>query len=269
MKKNDLSSMFVSLLLASLFFASTGVAEEAEKKLFSSDLYVDCYSAYVWRGMTLTEEPVWQPNASMALNLDDYGSFFTTFFANFNAMTRAHHNQCGGIDEIAYALGYNVDVSFLKLGIAHTWYTYPSITDSKYEGSTREINLSAEIDNKYVIPFVEVNVDYARAEGIYALAGLRKEIQVVDQLSLGAEVTLGGGTNPYTEYYFGNNSQSGLVDGNIAIYSQFDISDTVYIGARIACMALLDNAIRGVYPEYDTNPQDPMIWGGFTFGVTF
>ena len=283
-----LSRIFASLLTASLFCAGTGFAEDAvapvtEKKteapeavvkeegenLFSFEMYVDFYSAYIWRGMVITEEPVWQPNTSLALNLGDYGKVFTELFANFNTTTRAHHNQCGGIDEIDYAIGYEVDVSFLTLGIAHTWYTFPSITDSQYEGSTREINLSAEIGNDYVVPFVEVNVDYARADGVYALAGLRKEITVVDQLSLGAEVTLGGGTNPYTEYYFGNNSKSGLVDGNIAIFSKFDITDNVFVGARIAYMAVLDSDIQGVYPEYANHAKDHMIWGGFTFGVTF
>jgi hypothetical protein len=116
---------------------------------------------------------------------------------------------------------------------------------------------------------VEVDIDYARADGVYALAGLRKEITVVDQLSFGAEVTLGCGTNPYTEYYFGNNSKSGLVDGNIAIFCKFDITDNVFIGARIAYMAVLDSGIQGVYPKYDKNPQDQMIWGGLTFGITF
>lgn len=288
MKKRSLSRLFASLLTASFFVTSTGFSEEAtdlatEKKtevpeatiikegksLFSADLYVDCYSAYIWRGMVLTDEPVWQPNASLDLDLGDYGRFFTQFFANFNATTRAHHNHCGGIDEIDYALGYEVDVSFLTLGIAHTWYTYPSITDSQYEGSSREINLSAEIANDYVVPFVEVNVDYARADGVYARTGLRKEIQLVDQLMMGAEVTLGGGTNPYTDYYFGNSSKSGLVDGALAIYSQFDITDNVYMGARIAYMAVLDSGIQGVYPEDDQHPQDQMIWGGLTFGITF
>lgn len=288
MKKINLPYAFASILSTSLLFASTGIAEEAvtpvaEKKpmteeviakekgksLLSSDLYVDFYSAYICRGMLLAEDPVWQPNASLLLNLDDYGSLFTTFFANFNMMTRTHHNQCGGIDEIDYTIGYQVDVSFLTLGIAHSWFTYPSITDSQYEKSTREINLSAEIANEYVVPFVEVNVDYARADGIYVLAGLRKETKVVDQLMMGAEVSLGGGTNPYTEYYFGNNSKSGLVDGNIAIYSQFDLTDNVYIGARIAYMAVLDSGIQGVYPSYDNDTKNNIIWGGFTFGVTF
>lgn len=288
MKNIKLSHISAFLLTASLFFASTSFAEEAvtpakdqkteepktevkeeEKNLFSFEMYVDFYSAYVWRGMVLTEEPVWQPNAMLGLNLGDYGKVYTELFANFNTTTRAHHNQCGGIDEIEYALGYEVDVSFLTLGIAHIWHTYPSITDSQYEASSREISLSAEIDNEYVVPFVETYVDYARVDGVYAIAGLRKEIKVGDQLTLGAEVTLGGGTNPYTEYYFGNNSKSGLVDGNIAIFSKFDITDNVFIGARIAYMAVLDSDIQGIYPEYDNYAKDNMIWGGFTFGITF
>jgi hypothetical protein len=245
------------------------IQEKKDENLFSFECYVDLYSAYVWRGLVLTETPVWQPNAILGLNLDEYGQLYTEIFANFNTSTRPGHNHCGGLDEIEYIIGYECDISFLKLGIAHTWWTYPSVTDSAYEPSSREINLNAEIDNDYVIPFVEVDIDYARADGIYGLMGLRKEMQIVDQLMVGAEVTLGAGTNPYTDYYFYNNSTSGLVDGNIALYSQFDITDHVYLGAKIVFTALLDNDIQGVYPEYANNPKDNMIWGGITFGVTF
>lgn len=243
--------------------------KESTESLFSFDLYADIYSAYVRRGMVLTEEPVWQPNAFLTLKLGEYGELSAGLFANFNTTTRRQHNQCGGIDELEYTLAYEVDVSFLTLGLAHTWYTYPGITDSSYEGSSRELKLSAEADNDYVVPFVEVNIDYAKADGIYALAGLRKELRVMDQLMVGAEITVGGGTNPYTDYYFGAHSTSGLVDGNIALYSQFDITDNIYIGARLAYMVLLDPALQDVYPEYDKDPPNQMIWGGLTFGVTF
>jgi hypothetical protein len=286
MKTLKFSPVFASLLTASLFLAGSGfsaevtapatekkvdeaeVTKEEEQSLFSFDFYVDFLSAYVWRGVIITEEPVWQPNASMAANFGDYGSLSAALFANFNATTRANRNQCGGLDEIDYVIGYEVDVSFLTLGIGHTWWTFPSVTDSKYDSSSREINLSAEIDNDYVVPFVEVDIDYAEADGIYGLAGLRKEIKVVDQLMVGAEVSLGAGTNPYTDYYFGNNSKTGLVDGNIALYTQFDITDNLYVGAKLVFTAVLDSELQDVYPEYD--PQDNhMIWGGFTLGATF
>jgi hypothetical protein len=286
MKTLKFSPVFASLFTASLFLAGSSfsaevpaptpekkveeaeVTKEEEQSLFSFDFYVDVYSAYVWRGVIITEEPVWQPNASLAANFGDYGSLSAALFANFNATTRANRNQCGGLDEIDYVIGYEVDVSFLTLGIGHTWWTFPSVTDSTYYSSSREINLSAEIDNDYVVPFVEVNIDYAEAEGLYGLAGLRKEIQVVDQLMVGAEVSLGAGTNPYTDYYFGNNSKTGLVDGNIALYTQFDITDNLYVGAKLVFTAVLDSELQDVYPEYD--PQDNhMIWGGFTLGATF
>lgn len=288
MKKTPFHTSLASMLTASFVAMGTGFAAETatpapapEKKvdesavqkeesesLFSFEFYVDMYSAYVWRGLILTEEPVWQPNASLSVNLGDYGSLYTDLFANFNMTTRARHNHCGGLDEIDYVIGYEVDVSFLTLGIGHTWWTFPSVTDSSYEHSSREINLSAEADNDYVVPFVELNIDYAEADGLYGLAGLRKEIQVVDQLMVGAELSLGAGTSPYTEYYFGNNSKSGLVDGNLALYSKFDITDNIYVGAKLVFTAVLDSELQGIYPEYDPQ-ENHMIWGGFTFGVTF
>lgn len=272
------NSVFGLLVIGFIFTASAQTAQSADeqltkkeetKNLISGECYLDLYSAYVWRGLVLTENPVWQPNVLLALNLDKYGKLFTEFCGNFNTSTRPGHNHCGGLDEIEYILGYEFEIRSLKLAIAHTWWTYPSVTDSAYEASTREINLNAEFANDYVVPFVEVDIDYARADGIYGLIGLRKEIQVVDQLMAGVEITVGGGTNPYTDYYFDNNSKSGFVDGNIAIYSQFDITDHIYLGAKIAYTAVLDSDIQGVYPEYDNNPKDHMIWGGITFGVTF
>jgi len=276
MKKQSLHNAFVCLLLIGFIFTAAAqtademqLQKEETKNLISGEASVELLSAYIWRGLVLTENPVYQPNVNLGVNLKEYGRLFTDIAANVNTTTRPGHTHCGGIDEIEYVVGYEYEIRSLKLAIAHTWWTYPSITDSAYEASTREINLNAEYANDYVVPFIEVVADYGRADGFYGLAGLRKEVQVVDQLTVGAEVTLGAGTNPYTEYYFDNNSKSGLVDGNLAIYSQFDITDHIFLSARIAYTAVLDSDIQGVYPEYDNYPKDHMLWGGITFGVTF
>jgi hypothetical protein len=273
------NSVFGLLMIGFLLTASAQTAaqpanekqlqKEETKNLISGECSVELLSAYIWRGLVLTENPVYQPNVNLGVNLKEYGRLFTDIAANFNTTRRPGHTHCGGIDEIEYVVGYEYEIHSLKLSIAHTWWTYPSVTDSAYEASTREINLNAEYENDYIVPFIEVDIDYVRAEGIYGVMGLRKEMQVVDQLMVGAEVTLGAGTNPYTDYYFDNNSKSGLVDGNLAIYSQFDITDHIYLGAKIAFTALLDSDIQGVYPEYDNYPKDNMIWGGITFGLTF
>jgi hypothetical protein len=280
MKPQSFHNVFVCLLVIGFFFTASAQAadqgtegqqlqKEETKNLISGECSVELLSAYIWRGLVLTENPVYQPYVNLGVNLKEYGRLFTDIAANFNTTTRPGHTHCGGLDEIEYVVGYEYEIRSLKLAIAHTWWTYPSVTDSAYEASTREINLNAEFANDYVVPFVEVDIDYARADGIYGIMGLRKEVQVVDQLMAGVELTIGAGTNPYTDYYFENNSKSGLVDGNIALYSQFDITDHIFLSAKIAYTALLDSDIQGVYPEYDNNPKDNMIWGGITFGVTF
>ncbi|MEI6646241.1 MAG: hypothetical protein WCP12_09395 [bacterium] len=224
---------------------------------------LDLYSAYVWHGMVLNDEPVWQPDAAISYSLGDYGTLAADAWMNFDATDNNDRRQFSGLNEIDYTLQYSVNVGNLALGAGHIWYTFPSISSGEYSPSTREFFVSAAYNNNIVTPFVKGYYDYARADGAYLTIGLRKEVELIDKLTAGAEVALDGATHTYTQFYFnGAENNAWFTDGTAAVYVKYNISANFYVGARLAWISVMDNDLKGVYQE------DNLLWGGINLGAT-
>ena len=239
------------------------VKENADGSLVYANLTLGVYSAYVWRGMVLNDEPVWQPNATLGANLQDYGKIYTDFWLNFDATARNRRASFGGMNQINYRAGYEVELGDFTLGAGHIWFTYPQANGPDYAHSTREVFATLAYNNEVVVPFIEGYYDYNVAEGVYAIVGLRKEVQVADQLSVGAEVSLGGGSDGMTGYYFGQEGKMWLTDGNAALFAKYDLTDNLFVGARLAWMSLIDDRLKGICH------RDNIIWGGISLGASF
>lgn len=224
---------------------------------------LDVYSAYIWHGMIVNDEPVLQPDVAMTYSFGDYGSVTADAWLNFDTTGNNGQRHVGGINEIDYTIQYAVTLGDFSLGIGHIWYTFPSVSSADYYPSTREIFVSAAYNNDIVVPFVKAYYDYARADGTYVTAGLRKEM-TFDKLTAGAELSLGGGSHPFTEYWYGDGAESQywFTDAQALIYAKYAITDKIFVGARIGWVSTLDNELKGVYHE------DNLLWGGINLGIT-
>jgi len=243
--------------------APAAVAEEASSPLsFAATL--DIYSAYVWRGCVLNDEPVWQPGATVSYSMGDYGTVSAGAWASFNMTDNLKHDHFGGIDEIDYTLSYAVDVGPVSLGAGHIWYTFPSISDSSYYNSTREVYLTAAYNNDIVTPFIKGYYDYEAAEGFYGNAGLTKSVDLSDQFSVGAEVSVGAGDSDYMACYFGTDD-GGLADFNAALFCSYALTDNISVGARVAWMSLIDSDARDNEAYFD----EDILWGGINLAASF
>ncbi|MCL2103993.1 MAG: hypothetical protein FWH21_02910 [Kiritimatiellaeota bacterium] len=274
MKKTFLSKFILSALALALPCATAWAHEShghdltreggASENLFYAELVLGASSADVWRGMVQNDEPVWQPHVMFGIDLKGYGKVYGDVLFCFDATTRNRQTTFGGLNAIDYWAGYEVELGDFVLGAGHIWYTYPKANGPDYEGSAREIFAKLSYKNAYVVPFIEGYYDYNVAEGIYALAGLRKEVQVADPLSVGAEVSVGGGSGGMTRYYFdGRTSKTGLTDGNAELFAKYDLTDNLFLGARVAWTSLLDDRLKGVWF------RDHTLWGGIEIGMTF
>lgn len=224
---------------------------------------LDLYSAYVWHGCILNDEPVWQPDVAISYTLGDYGTLAADAWLNFDATDNNHQRHVAGLNEIDYTVQYSVNVGDLALGVGHVWYTFPSVSSGEYYPSTREFFVSAAYNNSIVTPFVKGYYDYARVDGAYLTVGLRKEIELINKLTAGAEVALGGATHTYTQYYFnGAENNAWFTDGTAALYLKYNLSDHFYVGARLAWISVMDNDLKGFYHE------DNLLWGGINLGAT-
>lgn len=156
---------------------------------------------------------------------------------------RAGHTTGAGLNEIDYTASYAVDVRPVSLGAGHIWYTFPKAGGSDYAGNTREVYVTAAYNNDVVTPFVKVYYDYEAAEGFYGNAGLTKSIDVTDQFSVGAEISVGAGDDDYMDCYFSqyddngnavNAVDSGLVDFNAAVFCSYALTDNVSVLMDVA-----------------------------------
>ena len=246
--------------------ATPEVAKEEAKCPVSFGATLDLYSAYVWHGCVLNDEPVWQPDLALTYSFGDYGAVTADAWMNFDATGNNSQRSFAGMNEIDYTLQYAVTLSDFSLGIGHIWYTFPAMGDTEYYPSTREIFVSAAYNNDIVVPFVKAYYDYAQVNGAYVTVGLRKEM-TFDKLTAGAEVALGGASRGYTSYYFdpdgvGNKGNYFFTDATALIYAKYAITDRISVGARLGWVSVLDNELKGVYHE------DNLLWGGINLGIT-
>lgn len=223
---------------------------------------LDLYSAYIWHGMVVNNEPVWQPDVALSYSFGDYGTVAADAWMNFDTTGNNHQTHFAGLNEIDYTIQYSVNIGDLALGAGHIWYTFPSVSSADYFPSTKEVFVSAAYNNDIVIPFVKAYYDYSEAEGIYTTLGLRKEVTLADKLVAGAELALGGATEPYTQYWYGQNNNYWLKDGAVTIYAKYNITETVFVGVRLGWLSTLDNDLKGVYHE------DNLLWGGINLGAS-
>jgi hypothetical protein len=269
----NIIGMFMVMVTANMVFAADSVSTNApaatpeavkEEKPFplTFGATLDIYSAYIWHGMIMNDEPVLEPDLALTYSFGDYGSVTADAWMNFDTTDNNSQTSFAGMNEIDYTLQYAVNVGDFSLGIGHIWYTFPAISDTQYYPSTREIFVSAAYNNDIVVPFIKAYYDYARVDGTYVTVGLRKEM-TFDKLTAGAEVSLSGASHPYTEYYYaGGESQYWFTDAQAVIYTKYAITANVFVGARIGWVSTVDNELKGVYHENN------LLWGGINLGIT-
>ena len=243
--------------------APVAVKEEAPDTGFSFSSTLDLYSAYVWRGCVVNDEPVWQPGATVSYDTGDYGVFSANVWANFDMTDQAGPTTAAGLSEIDYTASYAIDVGPMSLSAGHIWYTFPKAGGSDYYNSTREVYATAQYNNDIVNPFVKVYYDYALMEGFYGNVGLNKSVDVTDQLSVGSEVSLGAGDDDYMAYF--GTDDAGLMDFNAAVFAAYSLTENISVGARLAWMSLVDSDAR----DNETYFDEDLLWGGVNLSASF
>ena len=240
--------------------------KEKETSLLSFEATADIYSAYVWRGLVMNKHIVLQPGAIATLDLGEAGAISADVWSNFNLAQHSKHeanthSAFGGLDELDFTISYAVDLDDFSLGAGHIWYTFPRANGPDYGHRTEEVFVSLAYNNDIVTPFIALNYDYNLAEGYYANIGLSKQIEIIEQLSAGCEISLGAGDADYNKTYFG--ISDGLLDFNASVFLAYAITEHITVGAKLAWMSLVDDDARGNVSQSD------IFWGGINLSTTF
>jgi uncharacterized protein (TIGR02001 family) len=256
----------LTAVLALFAVASICVAQDAagaEGSPLSLDIGADLYSAYIWRGIQVNDEPVIQPAASLSYDLGDFGSISAGAWGNFD-LTEGGPNGDPDMSEVDYTISYAVDVSDFSLEAGHIWYTFPNSHGSD-GSSTKEVYGAIAYNNDIVTPSAALYYDYDLAEGFFGTLGLGKDFELAENISASLFSTLGAGDDDYNMFYYGTTAAVAALD--VGASASYAINDTVSVGVTVVWTSLIDGDIRDNADA--AGLDEDMLWGGINLSASF
>lgn len=179
------------LILGALPATATGIAVETAVN-----------SQYVWRGMALTDDAVFQPSMTVTGE-----RFELNIWGNMD-LTDDNGNEYE-FNEVDYTLSYYVETGDLEWSMGVISYTYPNTDyDTTYEAFGGLSFTAVPFE-----PFVTAYMGFGDAEGVYVECGASHAF--ASGLELG--VRLGYGTEDYVDFMFGYDDGGGFTDYAVSL----------------------------------------------------
>lgn len=224
--------------------AGIGTAQEEETASPGPDFGMDVafVNKYVWRGMLLTDGPVFQPSATLGYKGASVNVWGNLDLDNVNDLA-------GEFNEIDLTLDYTHTIKEFSVSGGLIYYDFPN-TDFR---STLELYVAAGVDI-LLQPCVTVYFDVDQAEGFYGTLGLSHSIELPgsDALSwsLDLATSIGLGSSQYVDFYFGVDNAAFTdfyAEASLPVTILEQLTVTPYAGVTM----VLDNALRSEMAESD------------------
>lgn len=184
-------TLFAILIISTLPLAATEITVETAVN-----------SQYIWRGMALTDDAVFQPSLTFTgehLELNIWGNMDLTD-------DNGHEYE---FNETDYTLSYFNQTARFEWTVGVISYTYPNTDfDTTYEAFG-----GLTFSNAPFEPSVTAYVGFGDAEGIYVECGASHAF--ANGLELG--VRLGYGTEDYVDFMFGYEDGGGFTDYAVSL----------------------------------------------------
>jgi len=247
---------------AALRSAATGSA--TSKDLSDVDAHTDWpisidttfSSRYIWRGITLVDDPVFQPSITTSyegLTLSIWGTMELT---NSN-------DQLGEFTEIDYVAEYTWSWNELNVSAGVVHYQFPNIgppTTTELYGGLCLATFRA--------PSLTVYQDVDQADGRYAALSMSHTFERVWVLADGTVISInlsgaiGCGSSNFNDFYYGYD-EAAFTDALISAGLPITIGNCWTLTPSVSYSTLLDGGIR--------NPigRDDNVFGGLTVSCAF
>lgn len=244
-----------TLIIVCAITAFSSITVHAEKFEFGVDLPVN--SKYMWRGLELNEDPVFQPDVWVK-----YGGFSLTVWGGME-LTGVHNGHgengdTGDFTEVDYILKYEREVNDFKFGLGYIYYDYPHTSYAQ----TYEVFASIGY-NVFLSPTLTVYRDFKEADGFYATFGISHEIPLTSFMTLAMSGTLGFSSKNDSEFFYGESSNT-CSDGLITAALKFPITQNITIIPSVNYSALL-----GSVRDKHINKRDDTFWSGINIALSF
>ncbi|MEP7326667.1 MAG: TorF family putative porin [Gemmatimonadota bacterium] len=187
--------------MPALFLALVVTRPVSAQVGFGADLGV--YSAYVWRGLSLTNRPVAEPDLWISMPVGANGSITLGGWSNIELGKyddpAKHISQGGGVagpdlTEFDPYLEYATTIGNASLSLGATGYIYPNHSGATSESNTTE--LYAQLGLGTVLsPSISAYYDIDKVKGLYLEGSISHDLAVSPSftLTLGALAGLSAG----------------------------------------------------------------------------
>jgi uncharacterized protein (TIGR02001 family) len=237
--------------IAGLLIAAVALAGPAAAEV-NATYTLDFASAYVWRGITVTDGVVWQPQVTVA-----HGSGFAlNVWGNWD-WTDDNDLEHEFI-EVDITPSYTFDTgSDLTAAVGLIEYIFPN--SGAFDDATTEAWFSLGW-NGTIVPTLAVYYDFDAVDDYYANLGIAYVGEVTTDTTFKVALTAGYAGEDFASFYAGG-VDSGFFDGRATVTLAYAPADKWGISGYAAFSDTLDD---DVLPE-----QEVDFFGGISFTRTF
>jgi hypothetical protein len=230
------TTALVFALLLTLISALPLAAQDDEVEV-SISFDASILNKYIWRGIPLTDGPVFQPSATVGIGGLSLNAWMNVDLDDVNG-NEYEPNEIDLVGEYAFSL----DQISIAVGFIH--YSFPN-TDFD---STFEVYGSVSVESP-LNPSVTLYKDMDLVEGMYLSFGVSESLPLEDTPhSMDFSATLGYGDEDHNLFYYGA-AESGMTDLLLAGSFNFVVCEKLTIIPQVMFSMLMEDAIKDNFED--------------------
>lgn len=271
-------------------------AEKEDVNPFVFEAGVDVLSDYMWRGIILDDNWVWQPSVTIGVQDETLGKLYFNYWASFDLTSRRNRIPYGNnsrqfcsMQEQDFYIGYAKSFGDFDFEIGHYWYDYPY--NGKNDGGDNhcagslgsDITFQVAYNNPIATLSAEALWNYSTMHGkdpsrLYVRVGASHDFTFLDdKLTITPKTVLGIGDHEFTKSQlagYRENSRDNygveMTDHTTSLSASYAFNDHFSIGAKICYTWVPSHSLR--QERWMTGGHDSrngLVWGGFSANYSF
>lgn len=249
---------------------------------------VDFLSDYVWRGIVLNDNPVWQPTASVGYKTEDYGGIYFNVWQSYdlthkrNAYGGNSRMSCG-LQEVDYFIGYAKSIGDFDFELGHYWYSYPNGAWRQGASLDGDLYFATFYNNPFLTPGFEAFWNYGTEHdhdpsAAYFSFSVKHEYKFLDDaLVFTPKMSLGFGDHCFTQMNIvgyredsRDNYGTEMTDQTTTLAVSYAVTEWLTLGANVNYTWVPSHSLR--HERWLTRGHaghEQLVWGGFSASVSF
>lgn len=237
----------------------------------------DASSAYVLYCARQNKDPCFWTFAEIDLLGGRCGTMALSLWQNTDATSR-RKNTMRRMNEwdwrVAYLNVFQIAEDWTLAGEAgHIWYKYHGLRGkevSKAFATMMELYGRVSLDNPYLTPYLFATFDHRVTEGMFVLAGIKRDFRLSQKLVFTPEITIGGGDDRYLScLYPARKTDAAVACTQLSGRLEYAICRNVALHASLSFSVIADDEIRGAIDEVSSDYAKQFVWGNIGVSVSF